>query len=226
MDRLELLRKIPLFSSLSDEILSNLSTTVRLQNIKQGQVIFRKGDEGTALYILRSGTIKIVLPSRLGAEIIVSIFSGGDFFGEMSLLDGEPRHADAVALEPSELLVLSRNDFLSFLQSDVNAVNAILSVLTKRMRKTHDLLEDVCFLTISQRLSKLILELGKIYGRNEGDSVIIDLSLTQKELGDMIGATRESINKELKLLRERGLIEMKGNQIQICDLSRLKRKAR
>ena len=226
MDRRELLRKIPLFSPLSDEILSNLSTTVRLQNIKQGQVIFRKGDEGTALYILRSGTIKIVLPSRLGAEIIVSIFSDGDFFGEMALLDGEPRSADAVAIKPSELLVLSRNDFLSFLQSDVNAVNAILSVLTKRMRKTHDLLEDVCFLTISQRLSKLILELGKIYGRNEGDSIILDISLTQKELGDMIGATRESINKELKMLRERGLIEMKGNQIQICDLSRLKRKAR
>jgi len=226
MDRLELLRKIPLFSPLSDEILSNLSTTVRLQKIKQGQVIFRKGDEGTALYILRSGTIKIVLPSRLGAEIIVSIFSDGDFFGEMALLDGEPRSADAVAIKPSELLVLSRNDFLSFLQSDVNAVNSILSVLTKRLRKTHDLLEDVCFLTISQRLSKLILELGKIYGRSEGDSVIIDISLTQKELGDMIGATRESINKELKMLRERGLIEMKGNQIQICDLSRLKRKAR
>ncbi|MBC8391304.1 MAG: Crp/Fnr family transcriptional regulator [Deltaproteobacteria bacterium] len=226
MDRRELLRKIPLFSPLSDEIPSNLYSTVRLQKIKQGQVIFRKGDEGTALYILRSGTIKIVLPSRLGAEIIISIFSDGDFFGEMALLDGEPRSADAVAIKPSELLVLSRNDFLSFLQSDVNAVNAILSVLTKRMRKTHDLLEDVCFLTISQRLSKLILELGKIYGRNEGDSIILDISLTQKELGDMIGATRESINKELKMLRERGLIEMKGNQIQICDLSRLKRKAR
>jgi len=226
MDRRELLRKIPLFSPLSDEILSNLYSTVRLQKIKQGQVIFRKGDEGTALYILRSGTIKIVLPSRLGAEIIVSIFSDGDFFGEMALLDGEPRSADAVAIKPSELLVLSRNDFLSFLQSDANAVNSILSVLTKRLRKTHDLLEDVCFLTISQRLSKLILELGKIYGRNEGDSIILDISLTQKELGDMIGATRESINKELKMLRERGLIEMKGNQIQICDLSRLKRKAR
>ena len=226
MDRIELLRKIPLFSALSDEILRNLSNTVRLQKIKQGQVIFRKGDEGTALYILRSGTIKIVLPSRLGAEIIVSIFSDGDFFGEMALLDGEPRSADAVAIKPSELLVLSRKDFLSFLQSDVNAVNSILSVLTKRMRKTHDLLEDVCFLNISQRLSKLILELGKIYGRDEGDCINIDISLTQKELGDMIGATRESINKELKLLRERGLIEMRQNKIQICDLSRLQRKAR
>jgi CRP-like cAMP-binding protein len=226
MYRIELLKKIPLFSSLSDEILGNLADTVRQQKVRQGQVIFRKGDEGTALYILKSGTIKIVLPSRLGAEIIVTIFSDGDFFGEMSLLDGEPRSADAVALKPSELMVLSRKDFLSFLQSDVNAVNSILSVLTKRLRKTHDLLEDVCFLTISQRLSKLILELEKIYGRKEGDCIMLDILLTQKELGDMIGATRESINKELKLLREKALIEMDGNRIKIIDLPRLKRRAR
>ena len=175
---------------------------------------------------MQSGAIKIVIPSRLGAEIIVSIFSAGDFFGEMALLDGEPRSADAVAINPSEVLIISRNDFLSFLHSDVSAMNSILCELTGRLRKSHDLLEDVCFLTIPQRLAKLILALGKIYGRNEGDSLIIDLSLTQKEFGDMIGATRESINKELRLLRTKGLIEMAGNRIKICDLDRLQRKAR
>lgn len=226
MNLCDILKKIPLFSSLSDEILKSLSTTVRLQNIKQGQVVFRKGDEGTALYILKSGAIKVVIPSRLGAEIIVSIFKEGDFFGEMSLLDGEPRNADAVAMSPSEVLLISRYDFLSFLHSDENAMNSILCELTGRLRKSHDLLEDVCFLTIPQRLAKLILALGKIYGHEEEDGVIIDLLLTQKELGDMIGATRESINKELRHLRSKGMIETLGGKIKIRNLDRLQRKAR
>lgn len=226
MDIATLIKKIPLFNTLGEEEIMELAESLRRSTLKQGQTLFYKGDEGTALYIVRKGTIKIVLPSRIGDEIIVTIFSEGDFFGEMALLDGEPRSADAIAIEPSEVFVLKRSDFLAFLQSNVNAIESILSLLSKRLRSTDELLEDTCFLNISVRLAKKLVDLSKSYGRKEGDIVHIDLSLTQKELGDMIGATRESINKELKNLREKQIIKTSGNKIQILDIDRLRRKYR
>jgi CRP-like cAMP-binding protein len=221
----KLLNKIPLFNSLSDSDLENLSESVRLQSLKKGQTLFRKGDEGSSLYIIKEGTVKIVLPSRLGDEVIVTMFSEGDFFGEMALFDGKPRSADALAMEPSKIYVLSRNDFLLFLQSNINAMKSILSQLTNRLRNTDDFLESTCFLSVSARLAKKLLDLAESYGQNDGDGVYIDLNLTQKEIGDMIGSTRESINKELKILRDKGLITMQENKIQIVDVTRLKRRA-
>ncbi len=221
----KLLNKIPLFNSLSDSDLESLSESVRLQSLKKSQTLFRKGDEGSSLYIIQQGTIKIVLPSRLGDEVIVTMFSEGDFFGEMALFDGKPRSADALAMEPSKIYVLSRNDFLLFLQSNINAMKSILSQLTNRLRNTDDFLESTCFLSVSARLAKKLLDLAESYGQNDGDGVYIDLNLTQKEIGDMIGSTRESINKELKILRDKGLITMQENKIQIVDMTRLKRRA-
>ncbi|MBW2249093.1 MAG: Crp/Fnr family transcriptional regulator [Deltaproteobacteria bacterium] len=221
----QLLNKIPLFNSLSDSDLESLSESVRLQSLKKGQTLFRKGDEGSSLYIIKQGTIKIVLPSRLGDEVIVTIFSEGDFFGEMALFDGKPRSADALAMELTKIYMLSRNDFLLFLQSNINAMKSILSQLTNRLRSTDDFLEGACFLSVSARLAKKLLDLAESHGQKDGDSVYIDLNLTQKELGDMIGSTRESINKELKILRDKNLITMQENKIQIIDITRLKRRA-
>jgi CRP-like cAMP-binding protein len=221
----QLLNKIPLFNSLSDSDLKSLSECVRLQSLKKGQTLFRKGDEGSSLYIIKQGTIKIVLPSRLGDEVIVTIFSEGDFFGEMALFDGKPRSADALAMESTKIYMLSRKDFLLFLHSNINAMESILSQLTKRLRDTDDFLEGTCFLNVSARLAKKLLDLAESYGRQDADSIYIDLDLTQKELGDMIGSTRESINKELKILRDKGLITMQENKIQIIDITRLKRRA-
>ncbi len=218
----EIIKHIPIFKTLSDFDLNDLIGSLRLKSLKQGQALFWKGDEGTALYIVKKGTIKIVLPSTEGDEIIVTMFSEGDFFGEMALLDGEPRSADAVAIEPSEVFVLSRNNFLSFLQSNVNAIKSILSLLSKRLRRTDSMLEDTCFLNVSARLAKKLTELAESHGRKDGNIIHIDLSLTQKELGDMVGATRESVNKELKALREQGLIITEESKIQILDISQLK----
>jgi len=142
MDVNELIKQIPLFNTLDENHIFDLSASIRRFTLKQGQTLFHKGDEGTALYIVKRGTIKIVLPSRIGDEIIVTIFSAGDFFGEMALLDGEPRSADAIAIESSEVLVLKRNDFLLFLQSNINAIESILSLLSKRLRSTDELLEE------------------------------------------------------------------------------------
>jgi len=224
MTPIEILKQSPLFNSLENADLESLVSSMRVQSLKQGQTLFHKGDEGTALYIVKRGAIKIVLPSKIGDEIIVTIFTVNDFFGEMALLDGEPRSANAVAIEPTEVFVLNRNNFLSFLKSNINAIRSILSSLSKRLRLTDEFLEDTCFLSISARLAKKLVELAESHGKKEENIVNIDLNLTQKELGDMIGATRESINKELKMLRDRGLISTDGNRIKIHDMARLKRR--
>lgn len=226
MEPLEILAKIPLFSGLSSEDRVNLAGLLRVQKVKAGEVLFRKGSEGTTLYIIQAGAVKIVLPSRLGDEMIVTIFSEGDFFGEMSLLDGMPRSADAVAVDPSRLLLLNRTDFMHFLKKSDGAIESILSLLSARLRKTDDLLEDTSFLNIPARFAKKLLELGETFGRRDGEAMEINLRLTQKDLADMVGATRESINKELRTLREKGIVSSSGHCLRINDVPRLLRRVR
>ena len=224
MTSYKLLTQITLLQNLAPEDLADLGTLFRKQEVKKGDVLFRKGSEGTALYIIQEGAIKIVLPSRLGDERIVTIFSAGDFFGEMALLDGMPRSADAVAIKPSRLLLLSRSDFLWFLKKSDAAIEKILLSLSMRLRKVDDLLEETSFLNIPARLAKTLLEMGDTFGHKEGETLEIKLKLSQKELADMVGATRESINKELRILREKGLVSVTEKSIYIHDVKRLKRR--
>jgi CRP-like cAMP-binding protein len=224
MTKESFLTRIPLFYGLRPEEAGRLAANLRHQTIKKGDALFRKGAEGNALYIIQSGRIKISLTSRDGDEVILAMFSDGDFFGEMALLDGQPRSADAVAQETTVLLVLNRTDFLNFLSQHSRAVQSILEALSLRLRKTDDLLEDTCFLNVSSRFSKKLVELAESFGKAEGEATVIDLGLTQTELASMVGASRESINKELKTLREKGLVGFKENAIRIPNLALLKRR--
>ena len=225
MIEIDFLRHVPLFQHLSEDDRIRLAESIKLQRLKKGEILFNKGGAGDALYIIKKGRIKIFLSSHAGDEVLLTIFSEADFFGEMALLDGMPRSADAVAIEPTELLLLNRNDFISFLNHNSNAVQAVLQSLSQRLRRTDDLLEDTCFLQISERFAKKLVELATQHGRREGDMIFIDLSLTQKDMASMVGATRESINKELRTLREKGLVSIQENMICIHNLERLKRRA-
>ncbi|MDO9528837.1 MAG: Crp/Fnr family transcriptional regulator [Syntrophales bacterium] len=222
----EFLKGVQLFESLSPEDCERLAASLRRRSLKKGETLFRKGDDGTSLYIVKEGRIKIVLPSEMGDEAVLAVFSAGDFFGEMALMDGMPRSADAVALEPSELLALNRNDFITFLGNNEKAMQAILSHLSMRLRKTDDSLEDAYFLNISARFAKKLVELAKTHGERDGDIIQIGLRLSQKDLASMIGATRESVNKELRVLREKGLVSTEKGTLRILDLARLERRAK
>jgi CRP-like cAMP-binding protein len=219
-----MLKQVPLLESLSDTDLSDLWSSLRTQRLHEKQALFRKGDEGTALYIIKRGKIKIVLPSRIGEEVILTIFSEGDFLGEMSLLDEKPRSADGIAMEESEVYVLNRSDFLSFLQKHKNAMKCVLSSLSERLRKTDDLLEDTSFLTVSARLAKKLLGLGREFGTTEKDTIKIGIRLTQQDLADLVGTTRESINKELRVMRGKGLVSTEDGYIRLLDVERLERR--
>ena len=223
MSPLALLKQIPLFGTFQPADHEQLAGLLRRRNLKKGDVLFRKGDEGTALYIIIKGRMKITVPSKLGDEITLAILSPGNFFGEMALLDSLPRSADATAVEETLLYVLNRSDFLSFLIHNENAVRSILYALSSRLRKTDDFLTEVCFLNISARLARRLLEMSEslIHENKPGSSM--ELKLTQKDLASLLGTTRETINRELKILRDRGIVSTSRNLITIHNLELLKR---
>lgn len=221
-----LLANIPLFQALSAEDRAQLVGSIQRRRVKKKEILFHKGEEGTTLYVIISGKIKVVLPSPLGEEVVLAVFTDSDFFGEMALLDGMPRSAAAVALEDSELFVLTQSDFVAFLQNNPDAIRAILRSLSLRLRKTDDLLQDTCFLNVSGRLAKKLVQLVEEHGGQEENMASFELSLTQTDLARMVGTSRESINKELRMLREKGLVSMQGGTFIIHNMQRLKRRIR
>jgi CRP/FNR family cyclic AMP-dependent transcriptional regulator len=221
-----LLKQVPLFRSLPLEESQRMAALLRKYHLKKGDVLFRKGDEGTTLYMITSGKIKIVRQSRDGDEVILAVLSAGDFCGEMALLDGLPRSADAVAIDETYLYSLNRKDFLAYVMHNETVVRVILSALSKRLRRADDFLEDIFFLNVSGRLAKKLIDLAQTNGYREGQAEPVNVTVTQRDLSGMIGATRESVNKELRILREKELINISGNTILIRDLEALKQRIR
>jgi len=224
MSSIDLLKQIPLFEAFQPADRNQLASLLRLRLIVKGNTLFRKGDEGTALYIILQGCIKISISGKAGEEVALAILGRGDFFGEMALLDGMPRSADAVALEDSHLYVLNRKDFLSFLIQNEAAVQAILFALSLRLRRTDDLLQEVCFLNLSVRLARRLLELAKKGETGDGGHSY-EVRLSHKELSGLFGVTRESISKELRVLRSRGIVSTMRNRILIHDIDALKQRS-
>lgn len=224
MNPADVLSQIPIFASLGDEDRSSLAERIDRQSVPKGSTLFRRGEPGNALYIIIHGQIRIFASTRQGNEITLALLGAGEFFGEMALLDGQPRSASAEATEDTELHFLDRDNFFSFLMHKESALRAILCALSRRLRRTDDLLTEAYFLQISHRLARKLVELCDRVATEEGPPH--PLCITQLELAGMIGATRESVNKELNVLRTKGLVQTSRNRITILDLARLKRRVR
>jgi CRP-like cAMP-binding protein len=224
MNPADVLSQIPIFASLGDEDRSSLAERIDRQSFPKGSTLFRRGEPGNALYIIIRGQIRIFASTRQGNEITLALLGAGEFFGEMALLDEQPRSANAEATEDTELHFLDRDNFFSFLMRKESALQAILRALSRRLRRTDDLLTEAYFLQISHRLARKLVELCDSVSAEEGDSR--PLCVTQLELAGMIGTTRESVNKELNVLRKKGLVQTSRNRITILDLTRLKRRIR
>jgi CRP/FNR family transcriptional regulator, cyclic AMP receptor protein len=221
-----LLKQVPLFRSLRAEDIQHIVMLLRKQTLRKGDALFREGEEGNCLYMITAGKIKIVRQSRDGDEMILAMLSTGDFCGEMALLDGLSRSADAIAVEETHIYGLNRKDFLSYVMNNETAVKAILSALSKRLRKADDFLEDIFFLNVAARLAKKLIELAMSNGFQQEENGPIKLSVTQKNLAGMIGTTRESVNKELRALREKNLVSLVGSAILIHNIEALKQRIR
>lgn len=201
--------------------LDELLTVAFVRRAASGEMLFQKGDPGDSLMAIMSGRIKISTLSESGKEVVLNILGPGEMFGEIALIDGRERTADASAMAPSELLVIQRRDFMPFLERRPDVSARLLVVLCERIRWVSDLYEDAVFLDLPARLSKQLLRLAKAYGEPVPNGIMISLKLSQQELGNLMGTTRESVNKQIGAWREEGLISVNKGFITIHEMETL-----
>lgn len=221
----QLLAQIPMFEDLGNEDLENLSGLLQQRRYNKGEVIFHQGDVGTALFIVRKGEVAIRLSSSEGKEVILALLGRGDAFGELALLDGEPRSTDAVAREETHLLSLHQEDFRRFLGERPQVAMGLLAVLSRMVRRVTQLVHDSAFLDARARLARVLLDLAKTQGQPtaDGGGRVVIPRLTQAELANLCGVTRESANKWLSFYKREGLLSYENGQITILDPERLRR---
>jgi len=221
------LSAVPLFAGLDADGLADLARGMRVRRFRRGETVFHVGDPGDALFIVMAGSIKITLPADTGDEAILATLRSGDFFGELALLDGAPRSATAVAIEPTETYVLSRDGFRELIASQAQMREALLATLAAEVRRLTNHVEELHFLDITGRLAARLTHLATNQGTVEaGGAVRLDARLTQTDLASMIGATRQSVNKLLGIFADDRLLRLDRDAIVILDPEGLARIAR
>jgi CRP/FNR family cyclic AMP-dependent transcriptional regulator len=211
-DKKAILRNHPIFGGLRTDLLEQLSSHAISRSVRGGTAIFTKGDPGTCLFAVCSGTIRISAPSLTGRSAIFNLISDGSVFGEVALLDGLPRTADATAITDCELMMIERRDFVPLVQQQPEMAIKLIEVLCGRLRQTTAQVEDVMFLDLPGRLAKTLLQLAKnLKPTPRGPRV----ALTQSDIGKMIGMSRESTNKQLRTWQDRNWLLLERGGIVI-----------
>lgn len=211
----EILENHFLFSSLDHGELSKLLATCFIGSYVKNRTIFVRGEEGDRLYAILKGRVKISIFSEEGREIVLAVMREGDFFGEIAFLDGSYRTADATVVEDSEILSISRGDFFPLLDSHPDIYMKIIRVLCERLRQTNETIEDSIFLTISARCAKTLMKLAASYGQPFGEALRISIKISQQELANIIGTSREVVNRHLRQLQNDDVIHVEKGHIVI-----------
>lgn len=215
IDRRGLLSGLELFAQMTNAELDRLVTVTSTRLYAAREVVFREGDSGDEAFAVVYGSLKVIASGADGQEAMLALMGAGETFGELAILDGKPRSATVAALEPTLLLVVDRLRFHALLKETPGLAYKALLVTASRLRRLSERVEDVEFLGLPARLAKKLVELADRYGKPEsGGRVRIALRLSQRELGQLVGATRESVNKNLRLLVQHQLLELhKGHLI-------------
>jgi len=219
----ELLRKIPLFSSLKDDELEAINRVSIIRKFPKDQLILLEDEEGNTLFIIIKGKVKVTTFSEHGKEVIFSILCDGDFFGDMSLLDGKPRSASVVAIEESEIRLIRRSDFISSMEKHPGIALKLLEELTSRLRKADERIESLALLDVTGRIAGILLQLAEEQGRLQSGSILIKSRPTHQELANMAGTTRETVTRVLKQLEHKKYIILSGKDLTIIDPKSFKR---
>jgi CRP-like cAMP-binding protein len=222
----EALGRSALFAHVSPEAMEACAASLRLRHYRRGETIFHQGDPGDSLYIIESGSVKIVLPSPEGEEgAIIATLGRGDFFGELALLDGAPHSATAVASEPVGALILNAGAFADLLETQPDLRRALMAGLVAELRRLTNHVEDLHFLDLPGRLANRIVRLARDMRPGDVRDVRLEWRYTQSELGAMIGGTRQTVNRLLADLTAQGLLRIEGEELVIPDLDALARAA-
>jgi len=217
---IDILRRVPLFESLSDADLNSFADFVRERSYPKGSVIVFEDDPGDALYVVASGQVKVVLVAEDGREVILSVLGPGSFFGEMAILDDEPRSAHVIAMEESNLLMLRREDFQARLRSMPDVAISLLKEISRRLRRADEKIGSLVLLDVHGRLAHLLLRMAD---EEQGDR--ITRKLTHHTIAQMIGSSRETVSRTMREFVDKGLIDVSRKDILIRDRPTLEQAA-
>ena len=206
-----MLSKIPLFANLDPEIVQRLQDAAIPKRFARNTILFSKGDESNALYLIREGRTKAVITDEQGKEIVLNTFGPGDYFGEIAFLSEEPRTATVVTATPTEVLILYRRDFKEVLSQHPDVMFEFIKVLIERVRNSTDQIESLAFSDVYGRVRSLLNGLAK----PEGDRRVIAERLTHQEIANMVGASREMVSRVLKELTDEGYISIVKKRVTI-----------
>jgi CRP/FNR family cyclic AMP-dependent transcriptional regulator len=207
------------FGQLSEGDLDTVLSHARVEHHRAGELIFAKGSPGRSMMAVLRGTIKISLPSVAGREIVLAVNKAGDIFGEMALLDGSERTADATAITDCDLLVIDHRDFVPFLERRGDLCMMLLRLLCSRLRKTNEHVEGALFERLDVRLAKVLLQLE--FSKDALQQDLRRVHISQNELASLLGAARESVNKQLHVWQRAGLLDLRKREIVILNRAAL-----
>lgn len=214
---LEVLRRIPLFAGLGEDDLQALAGLLRERRFHRGAIVVAQGDPGDALFLIAAGQLKVAVFAEDGREVILTVFATGGFFGDMAILDDEPRSAHVIAMTDSVLFQLRRDDFRARLRASPDLGIAMLRELSFRLRRADETIASLALLDVNGRIASLLLELA----REEGGTTITR-KLTHATIGQMVGASRETVSRTMRSLVVRGVIVQSRREILLRDLAQLR----
>ncbi len=222
MESPKFLSSVPIFSELPDEALEKIEKTGTRKSFKKNDVILMEEESGTALFVIVTGKVKVARSSNDGREVILTILTDGDFFGEMAILDGLTRSATVVATEETELFMLQRNDFMNLLHEHPEISIVLLQELTRRLRAADMKIKALSLKDAEGKVASVLLQLADEVGKIKQGKVEIDKLPLQQDLANMAGTSRETISRTLHSFAKKGLIELEGSKLRILDYEKFK----
>ncbi len=222
----EVLTKAPLFAGLDDDGAAALSSAMGTLELNKGQVLFREGDTEDRLYVVVSGKIKLGRSGSAGRENLLAVLGPGQMFGELSVFDPGPRSSTATAVTVSQVRTLEHDELMAWLSDRPEVARGLLGQLAARLRRANDVVADLVFSDVPGRVAKQLLELAQRFGDRRDDGVHVHHDLTQEELAQLVGASRETVNKALADFAARGWIRLEPRSVTLLDVERVERRAR
>jgi CRP/FNR family cyclic AMP-dependent transcriptional regulator len=222
----EVLKKAPLFARLDNEAATALAAAMGTITLARGEVLFHEGDAEDRLYVVVSGKIKLGRSGSAGRENLLAVLGPGQMFGELSLFDPGPRSTTATAVTACELRTLEHDELMGWLTGRPEVAQSLLGQLAARLRRANDVVADMVFSDVPGRVAKQLLELAQRFGDRREDGVHVHHDLTQEELAQLVGASRETVNKALADFAARGWIRLEPRSVTILDVDRVERRAR
>ena len=219
-------RTAPLFSALDDESAASLRASMTLVKVSKGNTLFKEGDAGDRLFVVVEGKLKLGTSSIDGRENLLSILGPGDMFGELSLFDPGPRTATAAAVTDARVLALAHDQVIGLVTQHPQVSLELLARLAQRLRRTNEVLADLVFSDVPGRVAKALMDLGSRFGVQKDDGLHVNHDLTQEELAQLVGASRETVNKALADFAARSWVRLEPRAVVVLDYERLSKRGK